>query len=70
MNSSMNYKKIVIAALIIVLLLAIVYVSSYYKSITDDDQLTLKRNAIFEYLKENNGTNSSRGFHQDIVKSD
>ncbi len=66
----MKYKKIVIAAVIIVLLLAIVYVSSYYKSITDDDQLTLKRNAIFEYLKENNGTNSPNGFNQVIVTSD
>lgn len=66
----MKYKKIVIAAVIIVLLLGIVYVSSYYKSITDDYQLTLKRNAIFEYLRENNGTNSSKGFNQDIVKSD
>lgn len=66
----MKYKKIVIAAVIIVLLLAILYISSYYKSITDNNQLTLKRNAILEYLKENNGTNSSRGFNQDIVKSD
>lgn len=66
----MKYKKIVIAAAIIVLLLAILYISSYYKSITDNNQLTLKRNAILEYLKENNGTNSSRGFNQDIVKSD
>lgn len=66
----MKYKKIVIAAAIIVLLLAILYISSYYKSITDNNQLTLKRNAILEYLRENNGTNSSRGFNQDIVKSD
>lgn len=66
----MKYKKIVIAAAIIVLLLAILYISSYYKSITDNNQLTLKRNAILEYLNENNGTNSSRGFNQDIVKSD
>lgn len=66
----MKYKKIVIAAAIIVLLLAILYISSYYKSITDNNQLTLKRNAILEYLKENNVTDSSRGFNQDIVKSD
>ena len=66
----MKYKKIVIAVVIIVLLLAIMYVSSYYKSITDDDQLTLKRNAIFEYLEENSTTNSSNRFNQDIVKSD
>jgi hypothetical protein len=70
MSRNMKYKKIVIAAVIIVLLLAIMYVSSYYKSITDDDQLTLKRNAILEYLRENNGTNSSKGFNQDILKSD
>jgi hypothetical protein len=70
MSRNMKYKKIVIAAVIIVLLLAIMYVSSYYKSITDDDQLTLKRNAILEYLGENNGTNSSKGFNQDILKSD
>lgn len=66
----MKYKKIVIAAVIIVLLLVILYISSYYKSITDNNQLTLKRNTILEYLKENNGTNSSRAFNQDIVKSD
>ncbi|HEU5446767.1 MAG TPA: hypothetical protein VFU67_06455 [Nitrososphaeraceae archaeon] len=65
----MKYKRIVIAAIIIVLLIVIVFVSTFYKSIKDDDELTLKRNAILEYLKENNGTNSSKGFDQDIVKS-
>lgn len=69
MNSNMKYKRIVIAAVIIVLLIFIVFVSTFYKSIKDDDELTLKRNAILEYLKENNGTNSSKGFDQDIVKS-
>jgi uncharacterized protein YxeA len=64
----MKYKRIVIAAVIIVLLIVIVSVSTFHKSITDDDELTLKRNAILEYLKENNGTNSSKGFNQDIVK--
>ena len=64
----MKYKRIVIAAVIIVLLIVIVSVSTFYKSITDDDELTLKRNAILEYLKENNGTNSYKGFNQDIVK--
>jgi cell division protein FtsL len=62
-------KKIVIAALIFVLLLAIVFVSSHYKSITDNDELASKRNAILEYLKQNKGTNLSKGFNQDIVKS-
>lgn len=69
MNSNMKYKRIVIAAVIIVLLIVIVFVSTFYKSIKDDDELTLKRNAILEYLKGNNGTNSSKGFDQDIVKS-
>lgn len=64
----MKYKRIVIAAVIIVLLIVIVFVSTFYKSITDDDELILKRNAILEYLKENSGTNSSKGFYQDIVK--
>ena len=65
----MKHKRIVIAAVIVVLLIVIVFVSTFYKSITDDDELTLKRNAILEYLKENNGTNSSKGFNKDIVKS-
>ena len=69
MNSDMKYKRIVIAAVITVLLIVIVFVSTFYKSITDDDELTLKRNGILEYLKENDGTNSSKGFSQDIVKS-
>lgn len=65
----MMYKKVVIAAVIIVVLLAIVFVSSYYKSIPDNDELASKRNAILEYLKENRGSNLSKGFNQDIVKS-
>ncbi|MDW0137534.1 MAG: hypothetical protein QOK70_07135 [Nitrososphaeraceae archaeon] len=69
MNSNMKYKRIVIAAVIVVLLIVLVFIATFYKSITDDDELTLKRNAILEYLKENNGTNSSKGFNQDIVKS-
>jgi uncharacterized protein YxeA len=69
MNSNMKHKRIVIAAVIVVLLIVIVFIATFYKSITDDDELTLKRNAILEYLKENNGTNSSKGFNQDIVKS-
>ena len=69
MNSNMKYKKVVIAAVIIVLLFAIVFVSSYYKFVTDDDELASKRNAILEYLKENKGTNLSKGFNQDIVNS-
>jgi cell division protein FtsL len=69
MRIDMKYKKVVIAAVIIVLLLAIVFVSSYYKSVTDDDELGSKRKAILEYLKENKGTNLSKGFNQDIVKS-
>ena len=65
----MKYKRIVIAAVIIVLLIVIVFVSTFYKSITDEAELTLKRNAILEYLKENKGTNLSKGFNQDIVNS-
>jgi hypothetical protein len=33
--------------------LPISYTVSYYKSITDEHQLTLKRNAILEYLRKN-----------------
>lgn len=69
MKIDMMYKKVVIAAVIIVVLLAIVFVSSYYKSVPDDDELASKRNAILEYLKENRGSNLSKGFNQDIVKS-
>jgi len=69
MNSNMKYKKVVIAAAIIVLLLVILFVPSYYKSVTDDDEMASKRNAILEYLKENKGTNLSKGFNQDIGKS-
>ena len=65
----MKYKIGVIAAVIIVLLLAIVFVSSYYKPVTNDDELASKRNAILEYLEENKGTNLSKVFNQDIVKS-
>ena len=65
----MKHKRIVIAAVIVFLLIVIVFIATFYKSITDDDELTLKRNAILEYLKENNGTNSFKGFNQDIVKS-
>lgn len=63
MNNKMRYEKVVIAAVIIVLLLAIVFVSWYSKSVTDDDELASKRNAILEYLKENKGTNLSKGFN-------
>ena len=65
----MKHKKIIIVSIITVIILAISYTASYYKTLTDEYQLTLKRNAILEYLKENNGTNSSKGFDQDIVKS-
>ena len=65
----MMYKKVVITAVIIVVLLANLFVSSYYKFVTDDGELASKRNAILEYLKENKGTNLSKGFYQDIANS-
>ena len=65
----MMFKKVVITAVIIVVLLANLFVSSYYKFVTGDGELASKRNAILEYLKENKGTNLSKGFNQDIVKS-
>jgi hypothetical protein len=53
----MKHKKILIAFIVTVIILVISYTVSYYKTIADEHQLTLKRNAIFEYLKENNNTN-------------
>ena len=45
------------------------YTASYYKTLTDEHQLTLKRNAIFKYLWENNFTSFSREFTEDIKRS-
>ena len=52
----MKHKKILIASIVTVIILVIWYTASYYKTLADEHQLTLKRNAIFEYLKENNNT--------------
>ncbi len=48
----MKHKKIIIASIVTIIILAISYTVSYYKTLTDEHQLTLKRNAIFEYLWE------------------
>ena len=48
------------------MILAISYTGSYYKTLTDEHQLTLKRNAIFEYLWENNNTSFSKELTEDI----
>jgi hypothetical protein len=53
----MKYKKILIVFVVTVIILVISYTVSYYKTLADEHQLTLKRNAIFEYLEENNNTN-------------
>jgi DNA-binding MarR family transcriptional regulator len=65
----MKYKKIIIASIVTVIILAISYTASYYKTLTDEHQLTLKRNAIFEYLWENNNTTFSNELIEDIKRS-
>lgn len=52
----MKDKKILIASIVTVIILVISYTVSYYKTLADEHQSTLKRNAMFEYLKENNNT--------------
>jgi DNA-binding MarR family transcriptional regulator len=65
----MKHKKIIIASIVTVIILAISYTGSYYKTLTDEHQLTLKRNAIFEYLWENNNTTFSNELIEDIKRS-
>lgn len=68
----MKHKKIIIASIVTVItvtILAISYTASYYKTLTDEHQLTLKRNAIFEYLWENNNTSFSKELTEDIKRS-
>lgn len=65
----MKHKKIIIASIVTVIILAISYTASYYKTLTDELQLTLKRNAIFEYLWENNNTSFSKELTEDIMRS-
>lgn len=65
----MKHKKIIIGAIVTVIILVISYTASYYKTLTDEHQLTLKRNAIFKYLWENNYTSFSREFTEDIKRS-
>jgi len=65
----MKHKKIIIVSIITVIILAISYTASYYKTLTDEYQLTLKRNAIFEYLWENNNTSFSKELTEDIKRS-
>lgn len=52
----MKHKKILIASIVTVIILVISYTVSCYKTLADEHQSTLKRNAIFECLKENNNT--------------
>lgn len=65
----MKHKKIIIASIVTVIILAISYTASYYMTITDEHQLTLKRNAILEYLWENNNTSFSKELTEDIKRS-
>jgi hypothetical protein len=64
----MKHKKIMIASIVTVIILAISYTASYYKTSTDEHQLPLKRNAIFEYLWENNNTSFSKELTEDVKK--
>ena len=65
----MKHKKIITASIVTVIILAISYTASYYKTLIDEHQLTLKRNAILEYLWENNNTSSSKELTEDIKRS-
>lgn len=65
----MKYKKIIIGSIVTVIILAISYTAFYYKTLTDEHQLTLKRNAIFKYLWENNNTSFSRELTEDFERS-
>ena len=65
----MIHKKIIIGSIVTVIIFAISYTASYYKTLTDEHQLTLKRNAIFEYLWENNNTSFSKELTEDIKRS-
>ncbi len=65
----MKHKKIIIASIVTVIILAISYTAFYYKTLTDGHQLTLKRNAILEYLWENNNTSFSKELTEDIKRS-
>jgi hypothetical protein len=65
----MKHKKIIIASIVTVIILVISYTAFYYKTLTDEHQLTLKRNAIFEYLRENNNTSFSKELTEDIKRS-
>ena len=65
----MKHKKIIIASIVTVIILAISYIASYYKTLTDEHQLTLKRNAILEYLWENNNTRFFKELTEDIKRS-
>jgi DNA-binding MarR family transcriptional regulator len=65
----MKHKKIIIASIVTVIILAISYTASYYKTLTNEHQFTLKRNAIFEYLWENNNTSFSKELTEDIKRS-
>lgn len=65
----MKHKKIIIVSIITVIILAISYTASSYKTLTDEYQVTLKRNAIFEYLWENNNTSFSKELTEDIRRS-
>lgn len=64
----MKHKKIIITSIVAVIILAISYTAAYYKTSTDEHQLTLKRNAIFEYLWENNNTSFSKELTEDIKR--
>ena len=65
----MKHKKIIIASIVTVIILAISYTAFYYKTLTDEHQLTLKRNAVLEYLWENNNTSFSKELTEDIKRS-
>jgi hypothetical protein len=65
----MKHKKIITASIVTVIILTISYTESYYKTLTDEHQLTLKRNAIFEYLWENDNSSFSKELTEDIKRS-
>jgi cell division protein FtsL len=58
-----------VTAAIAALLIAIAYIALYYKSNTEEQELTSKRNAILDYLKNKNETSSNKTSITDNVRS-
>jgi hypothetical protein len=60
----MNKKRLLggIFIVSIIIVIVIIVIAASYKPPSDERELTLKRNAILEYLKKNREANSSQAF--------